>query len=57
MSTGNTTILKPVLRDECLPALGSRFVSLEAGSMRSVWEYLRDTGLRLLLGAVNLERN
>ena len=57
MSTGNTTILKQVLRDACLPALGIMFVNVEADSMENVWGHLRDTGLRLLLGAVNLERN
>ena len=32
MSTGNKTILKQVLRDECLPALGSqsKYYSTEA---------------------------
>jgi len=50
-------MLKPVLRDDCLPALGTTCVNVEADSRESVWEHLRDTGLRLLPGAVNLKPN
>ena len=50
-------MLKPVLRDGCLPALGTTCVNVEADSRESVWAHLRGTGLHRLSGAVNLKPN